>query len=189
MHFLRRIMASVSNGPRSRQERRSTISRHQSPIELERLETRDLLTSGGIAITLSYGNLAITAPTNSGGNVVTVSNVSNEVAVSVSGTIVKEFAPSQVSNITYEGGYLGRDVFTNDTSIVLLAYGYGDGNDFIGGSGYNYIFFENAPGQTNDNNDNTFNGSAGIYSDVFEYAGTGDTIIANKQDNNVYIDL
>jgi hypothetical protein len=179
MRFLRRLMGSVSEGPRARRKHHSAGPR-RSLIELEKLETRNLMATG-MSMTLSFGNLAITAPAGSGGNVVTVSNVTvnntNEVAVSVKGIIKQEFAASQVSNITYEGGSKGGDDFTNDTSLTLLAYGYGGTNDFVGGSGYNYVFFTG--------NNNTFDGTAGIYSDVFEQGGTGDKVIENLLNDNV----
>jgi hypothetical protein len=179
MRFLRRLMGSVSEGARARRKHHSAGLR-RSRIELEKLETRNLMATGGITMGVSYGNLAITAPTGSGGNNLTVSEVNNVVSVSVVvGKITTVSTFTGVSNITYKGGGLGGDDFTNDTSLVLLAYGYGGNNDFVGGSGYNYVFFTG--------NDNTFNGAAGIYSDVFEQGGTGDTVIENLQHNNVFI--
>jgi len=163
-------MGSVPEGSRARQERRPT-GRRRSRIELERLETRNLLSIAGV--TLQYGNLAIQAPntaSNVPGNVAVVSIDSsnhNNVKVSLNGAS-EEFSPSQVYNITYVGRQAGGDTFTDNTNLVSLDYGYGGNNNFTGGGSYNYVYFYG--------NNNTFTGVTGSYSVVFEDGGTGDTI-------------
>ena len=67
---LKPIIGLLSRAADLRQARRPT-SRRRSPMALKMLETRNLLSIAGV--TLSYGNLAIHAPTGSQGNVATVS--------------------------------------------------------------------------------------------------------------------
>lgn len=116
-------------------------------------------------VSLSYGNLLIQAPTGSHGNVATVSidSSNHDVKVSFNGQS-EEFSPSVVCNITYMGGRGGKDTFTNDTSLVSLDYGFGSGNNFTGGTGYNYVYFYGGS--------NTYNAQAGSFTDVFEIGGS-----------------
>jgi hypothetical protein len=167
-------MGTVSQGPRARQERRGhpakarVPGRRLSPIDVERLETRDLLSIAGV--TLQFGNLAITAPNSSHNTAIVSIDTSNHnnVKVTLNGAS-EEFSPSLVANITYKGGSGGNDTFTDSTNLVSLAYGYGGNNNFTGGGSYNYVFFYG--------NNNSFTAvGAGSISDVFENGGTGDTI-------------
>ena len=138
--------------------------RHHARMALETLEGRNLLSIAGV--TLQFGNLAITAPKASG-NVaeVRIDPKTHNVEVSLNGQS-EEFAASKVFSVTYKGGVDGGDTFVNDTSLTTLDYGYGGDNNFTGGTGYNYVYF--------DGNDNTYTADAGV-SDVWKDYGSGDT--------------
>lgn len=170
MRFLGRIIGAVSEGSRARHRR--PTGGHRTRIGCETLEGRALLTAVSTSIpgvSLTYGNLSITAPKSSG-NVaeVSIDPSTHNVKVSLNGQS-EEFSASQVYNITYVGGSGGGDTFTNDTNLVELAYGYGGHNDFTGGTSYNFVYLYG--------NDNTYDAQAGsLFSDVFEDGGTGDTV-------------
>jgi hypothetical protein len=167
MRFPSRILSSVTQTSRAHQEHRST-GRRRSPIAVERLENRNLLSIAGVS--LQFGNLAIAAP-NSSHNTAVVSidtTNHNNVKVTLNGAS-EEFSPSLVASITYKGGSGGNDTFTDSTNLMSLAYGYGGNNNFTGGGSYNYVYFFG--------NNNTFSDTVvGSVSDVFENGGTGDTI-------------
>jgi ribosomal protein S14 len=173
MRFLGQIMGSVSASSRARQQRQST-GRRRSRIELgmDRLETRELLTSTNIpGVSLTYGNLLIQA-TKTSGNSAVVSIVNNNVQVAFNG-YTQQFSQSLVFNMTYVGGSSGGDKFTNNTNIVSNEYGYGTGDQFTGGTGYNYAFFYG----TGD----TFTAQAGSVDDVFECGGPVTIINPNNK--------
>ena len=166
MQFLRRVIGSLSSDPRAHRGAAST-GRRRSRIELETLESRDLLSIAGV--TLQYGNLAITG-TQSSGNAahVWIDPSTHNVEVSLNGQS-EEFTAAQVSNITYKSGAQGGDAFVNDTGLTSLAYGYGGSNQFTGGTGYNYIYFFG--------NNNTYTAEEGSISAVWEGHGKGDKIV------------
>ena len=162
---LKPIIGLLSRAADLRQARRPT-GRRRSPMALEMLETRNLLSIAGV--TLSYGNLAFHAPTGSQGNVATVSiDPSNHDVMATFNGQSEEFSAGQVTSITYEGGTGGGDTFTNNTSLTSLEYGFGQDNNYTGGSGFNYVYFYSGG--------NTYNAQAGSLNDVFEVGGT-DTI-------------
>lgn len=165
MRFLNQNKRLVQEAYRARKEHGSA-RRRSSPISLEMLETRNLMSVAGV--TLRFDNLAIVVPTGSHGNValVSIDHSNHDVKVVFNGQS-EEFSPSLVANITYEGGSGGGDTFTNDTSLVSLDYGFGTGNNFTGGTGFNYVEFFGS--------DNTYNTQAGSFTDVFEI-GSSDTI-------------
>ena len=111
----------------------------RSQIQLEPLESRNLLSIAGV--TLQFGNLAIKAP-GAGGNMakVWIDSATHNVAVSLNGKS-EEFSAASVANITYTGGAKGGDTFTNNTSLTSLEYGYGGNNKFTGGTSYNFVYF------------------------------------------------
>lgn len=157
------------------------MRRRSNPLVFDALETRNLLTLAGVSLT--YGNLLI-EPTKPSGNVVQLLALPDNVLVlTVNGQ--EESLPlyaggpynGGVLNVTYVGGQGGGDTFVNDTSLVSLDYGFGGGNAFTGGAGFNYVFFYG--------NGNTFAGQPGEASDVFEDGGT-DTIEANGAVVQVY---
>jgi hypothetical protein len=172
-------MGLVPEGTPARRERHSA-GRHRSRIELERLETRNLL-SGNTnipGVTVQYGAL-IFAPTKNSGNSAVVSidtSNNNDVKVVYNG-YSEDFSPSLIYTMTYKGGAGGGDTFTNDTSLSSLEYGYSGGNDFTGGTGSNYVDFWG--------NGNTYNAQAGSVNDVFEHGGK-DTI-NNPYGATVYV--
>jgi hypothetical protein len=176
MRFLSRIMGLVSEGSRIRPQRRSG-SRTRSPIELQRLEGRDLLSIAGVS--LNYGVLAIQAPKASGNSAV-VQMVGSNVQVTLNGAS-ETFSPSLVASITYMGGSGGGDTFTDDTSVASLEYGYGSGNNFTGGTGNNYAYFYGKG-----TNSNTFNAQVGGVSDVIEWGGKN-TVKVNTNGADVQI--
>ena len=165
MRFLSRIKGSVQETSRVGREPRSA-SRRRSAIALETLETRSLMSVPGVS--LAFGNLSIQAPAGSHGNVATVSidSSNHDVKVSFNGQS-EEFSPKLVCSITYMGGSGGKDTFTNNTSLVELAYGFGSGNNFTGGTSFNYVYFFGGG--------NTYNAQNGSFTDVFEIGGS-DTI-------------
>ena len=176
MRFLSRIIGPAAKTSRARQER-SPHLRRRSRIDLESLESRDLMTSiPGVSV--YCGNLAIVAPLHSGNQASVSIDTTNHnyVKVALNGQS-KEFAPNLVTSVTYEGGYGGKDTFANDTNLVTLAYGFGSGNAYTGSSGCNYVYFWGT--------NNTYNAQAGSLSDVFEIGGT-DTI-NNPDGATVYI--
>jgi hypothetical protein len=172
MQFLRRFYVSKTESTRDRRP----ATRRRSQVVLETLESRNLMSVAGVA--LQYGALAITAPLASK-NVTTVSiDPSNkDVKVTLNGNS-EEFSPKLVGTITYIGGSGGDDTFTNDTSLMTLSYAYGSGNDFTGGTGYNYVFFFGA--------DNTYNAQSGSFSDVFEVEGKDTVNHANGATLQIY---
>ena len=160
--FMKPIIGLLSGASDLRQARRPT-GRRRSPMVLEKLETRNLLSIPGV--TLSYGNLAFKAPTGSHGNVAMVSiDPSNHDVKATFNGQSEEFSASQVTSVTYEGGTGGGDTFTDDTSLTSLEYGFGENNNFTGGSGYNYVYFYSSG--------DTYNAEAGSLNDVFEVGGT-----------------
>jgi hypothetical protein len=165
VNFLNQIISLLPRATNARQERRPT-DRYRSTMALETLESRNLLSIAGV--TLSYGSLAFHAPAGSHGNVASVSiDPSNHnIKASFNGHS-EEFSPGQVSSITYMGGTGGGDTFTNSTSLMSLEYGFGQHNNYTGGSGFNYVYFYSG--------NNTYSASAGSMSDVFEVGGT-DTV-------------
>ncbi len=144
---------------------RST-SRRGSPIGLDLLETRQLLSIPGV--TLQFGNISITG-TKTSGNVaeVSVDPSNHNVKVSLNGQS-EEFSSTLVFNVTYIGGKGGGDTFSDNTGLVSLEYGYGGNDNFTGGTSFNYVFFFG--------NSNTYTGPAGSISDVFEDGGIDNTI-------------
>jgi hypothetical protein len=162
---LKPIVDLLSRASGARQARRPT-GRRRSPIALEMLETRNLLSIAGV--TLTYGNLAIHAPTGNHGNVATISidPSKHNVKATFNGQSA-EFSASQVTTITYVGGTGGGDTFTNNTSMNSLEYGFGQHNTYTGGRGFNYVYFHSGG--------NTYNALAGSMNDVFEVGGR-DTI-------------
>jgi hypothetical protein len=171
MHFLCRSRGLVLAVSGTHPVHRSA-NRRRSPMALETLETRSLMSVPGVS--LAFGNLAITAPVGSHGNMAVVSiDLSNhDVMVSFNGKS-EEFSASKVFSVTYVGGTGGGDTFTNNTSLVSVDFGFGQRNNFTGGTGYNYVFFFGS--------NNTYNELAGSINDVFEIGGS-DTI--NKINNN-----
>jgi hypothetical protein len=165
MRFLSRSSGFVQSTSRAQEQHRSA-RRRRSPIALETLETRSLMSIPGVA--LSYGNLSIQAPTGSSGNVakVSIDPATQNVNVSLNGQ-TDSFSASQVSSITYMGGSGGGDTFENDTNLVSLDYGFGAGNNFSGSTSYNFVYFFGAG--------NTYSAPDGSFSDVLEIGG-GDTI-------------
>jgi hypothetical protein len=141
-------------------------NRRRSPMALETLETRSLMSIPGVS--LAFGNLAITAPLGSHGNeaIVSIDPSNHDVMVSFNGQS-EEFSSSRVSSVTYVGGTGGGDTFTNNTSLTSVDFGFGQQNSFTGGTGYNYVLFFGG--------NNTYNEQAGSINDVFEIGGT-DTI-------------
>ena len=141
MRFLSRSSGLVQSTSRAQEEHRSA-RRRRSPMALETLETRSLMSVPGVS--LSYGNLLIQAPSSSGNAAkVWIDPATRNVNVSVNGQS-ESFSASQVSNITYMGGSGGGDTFENDTNLVSLDYGFGAGNNFIGGTSYNFVYFYGA---------------------------------------------
>ncbi len=145
-------------------------------MELETLEGRALM-SGINGVSVTAGALLIQAPHNSGGNsaVVSIDPNNHDVKVTVNfgnGSQTEEFNPTvtPIYNVLYNGGALGGDTFTDNTSLISREYGYGSGNNFTGGTSINYVWFCGTSGG------NTYNaqGAASV-SDVWEYGGT-DTI-------------
>jgi hypothetical protein len=177
MSFLSRIMRLVPAGSHVRREPLST-GRRRSRIELETLPGRALL-SGLTGVSLSqYGALVIDAPSGTGHNTasVTIDPSNNFVKVSLNAQS-EEFNPSvtPIYNVTYLGGQLGHDTFADDTSIISREYGYGSGNNFTGGTGLNYVYFDPYLGVAGGNT-YTAEGAASC-SDVFEIGGgTPDTV-------------
>jgi hypothetical protein len=154
----------------ARQVHRSA-SRRRSPMAWETLETRSLMSVPGVSV--AFGNLTITAPMGSHGNVAAVSiDPSNQdVMVSFNGQS-EEFTPSKVFSVTYVGGTGGGDTFTNNTSLVSLDFGFGQNNNFTGGTGSNYVFFFGS--------NNTYNEQPGSFNDVFEIGGPDTINIINN---------
>ena len=173
MRILRRSMglAQVISGAR-RVHR--FANRRRSPITLETLETRSLPSIPGVS--LAFGNLAITAPLGSHGNVAAVSiDPSNHnVMVSFNGQS-EEFSSSKVFSVTYVGGTGGGDTFTNNTSLESVDIGFGQQNNFTGGTGSNYVFFFGG--------NNTYNEQPGSFNDVFEFGGPDTINIINNNNN------
>jgi hypothetical protein len=179
MRFLTRIMRSVAVASRAHQDRRFA-HRHRSWIDLETLEGRALMSGiNGVSLTPT-GTLTINPAHNSGGNsaVVSIDPKNNEVKVTVnfgSGSQTEEFNPTvtPIYNVLYNGGALGGDTFTDDTSLISREYGYGSGNHFTGGTNINYVWFMNGTG-------NTYNavGNDSV-SDVWEFGGIGSDTIKN----------
>ncbi len=175
MSFLSRIMGLVSEGPRTRQVR-PAAGRRRSPIDLETLEGRALLSGiSGVSVT-AYGTLVIEPARNSSGNTATVSiDPSNHfVKVALNGKS-EEFNPAStpIYNVYYVGGQLGHDTFADNTSLESRIVGYGTGNNFTGGTTLNYVYFDPYGGVAGGN---TYTAQgAGSCSDVFEIGGT-DTI-------------
>jgi hypothetical protein len=133
------------------------------------LERRELLSIQGV--TLQYGNLAITGTKSSGNTAqVWIDPATHNVAVSLNGQS-EEFAASKVFSVTYKSGSNGGDTFVNNTSMTTLDYGYGGGNHFTGGTGFNYVYLFG--------NKNVFTTQGGV-SDVWEHGGTGDSIVNPK---------
>jgi hypothetical protein len=171
MRFLRRSRGLVQVVSGTRPVHRSA-NRRRSPMALETLETRSLMSVPGVS--LAFGNLTITAPTGSHGSVATVSiDPSNhDVMVSFNGQS-EEFSPSRVFSVSYVGGTGGGDTFANNTSLTSVDFGFGQQNNFTGGTGYNYVFFFGS--------NNTYDEQHGSINDVFEIGGP-DTI--NNINNN-----
>jgi hypothetical protein len=169
MRFLSRKSGLVRSTSRAQEEHRSARRSRRSPIALETLETRGLMSVPGVS--LSYGNLLIQAPTGSSGNVakVSIDPATQNVNVSFNGQ-TESFSAGQVANITYYGGSGGGDKFENDTNLVSLDYGFGAGNNFSGSTSYNFVYFFGAG--------NTYSAPDGSFSDVLEIGG-GDTVNAS----------
>jgi hypothetical protein len=165
MRFLSRSSGLVQSTFRA-QEAHRFARRRRSPLALETLETRSLMSIAGVS--LSYSNLLIQAPSGSSGNAakVWIDPATSNVNVSFNGQS-ESFSASQVSNITYMGGSGGGDTFENDTNLVSLDYGFGAGNNFIGGTSYNFVYFYGAG--------NTYSAPDGSTSDVSEIYGS-DTV-------------
>jgi hypothetical protein len=174
MRFLRRSrgLVQVVRGVRRVQR---FAGRRRSPMALETLETRSLMSVPGVSV--EFGNLAIVAPAGSHGNVAAVSiDPSNhDVMVSFNGQS-EEFSPSKVASVTYMGGTGGGDTFTNNTSLVSLDFGFGQNNNFTGGTSDNYVFFFGG--------NNTYNEPAGSFNEVFEIGGSDTINIINNTNNN-----
>ena len=170
MRFLSRSRGWVHVASGARQEHRAAV-RRRSQTAFETLETRSLMSVPGVS--LAFGNLSITAPTGSHGNVAAVSiDPSNQdVMVSFNGQS-EEFSPSRVSSVTYVGGTGGGDTFTNNTSLVSLDFGFGQNNNFTGGTSSNYVFFFGS--------NNTYNEPAGSFNEVFEIGGSDTINIINN---------
>ncbi len=122
--------------------------RHRTPrrvFAFEALETRNLMTAPA-GVSLLSGGLLYIAPQHASGNVAEVSIVGPNVHVTVNGDS-EDIAASSVTAIFYNGAFGGHDTFTNDTSILGIEYGWGSGNTFTGGTGYDY-FYLYGPNQT-----------------------------------------
>ncbi len=177
MRILSRFLGVGPVGSRARR-RRLSADRHRSPMGLEPLEGRELMSLAGVSVT--YGNLLIKAPLASHNTAqVSIDSSNQYVKVTLNGSS-EEFNPSSVPvyNITYVGASGGGDTFTDSTSLPSLDSGYGGNNTFTGGSGYNYVYFWG--------NDNTYNGQSSIMSDVWENYGSGDTINSKGGNVNIY---
>ena len=161
MVFLSRIIGLIPGASQVHRGRRPA-ARRRSPLAMETLENRSLLSVAGVS--LSYGTLAIQAPKPSSGNVavIAIDPSNKDVQVTFNGQS-EEFAPGLVANISYMGGSGGGDPFTNNTSLPTLGYTFGSGNVITGGSSYNYFYFWG--------NNNTYNAAAGSISDLFEIGG------------------
>ena len=166
MRFLSRMMSLVSEGSHARPTR-SAAGRRPLRMELEPLEGRALL-SALAGVSVQYGNLAIQAPQASGNVAVITAPAPNTVQLSLNGQC-ETFNTTQISitSITYLGGSGGGDTMVNDTDLPTVEYGFGSGNNFMGGTGFNYAFFFGGA--------NTFDAQAGSVSDVFELSG-GNTV-------------
>ena len=153
--------------------RSANRTNRRSPVAVERLEGKALM-SNIPGVSVSYGEVFVVA-TKGSGNVASVSlSANNNVQVTLNGQ-TESFAPGSISAVIYYGGTLGGDTFTDNSNIISVEYGYGSGNNFTGGSSFNYCFFTGGG--------NTFTAQgAGSVSDVFEYGGT-DTV--NNPDNTL----
>jgi len=166
MRFFRNFRGSVSEGSQARNRR--SAGQRRSPIGLETLEGRALMSGiPGVSLTF-YGNLSITAPKTSGNAaLVQIDPSTKNVEVTLNGQS-EEFTASSVHSVTYTSGSGGHDTFTNNTGVTELAYGNGGNNNFTGGTAVNVVYFTG--------NTNTYYGQAGSTSDVFKDYGQGDTI-------------
>jgi hypothetical protein len=144
------------------------------------LEGRALL-SGIAGVSVSpYGALLIEPPSNSGHNTAEVSiDPSNDfVKVSLNGKS-EEFNPNvtHIYNVTYCGGTLGHDTFTDNTNLISCEIGYGTGDNFTGGTNLNYVYFDPYNGVAGGNT-YTAEGAKSC-SDVFEIGGGEPDRISN----------
>jgi hypothetical protein len=135
MKFLSRVFGLDTTASRARQADRPSHQR-RTQLRLETLEGRDLKSADGVS--LSYGMLNITAPNASGGNVAVVNQVGSQVTVTVNDQ-TDTFNASDVWQINFTGCQAGHDTFVNNTGLNDVANGYGGGNQFYGGSGFNTI--------------------------------------------------
>jgi hypothetical protein len=87
----------------------------------------------------------------------------------------EEFSSSKVFSVTYVGGTSGGDTFTNNTSLESVDIGFGQQNNFTGGTGSNYVFFFGG--------NNTYNEQPGSFNDVFEFGGPDTINIINNNNN------
>lgn len=169
MRFPSRILGVISDASPAQQDRHSA-RQCRSPIGLERLESRDLMTAlAGVSV--SNYTLFINAPKASGNvAVISIDPSNHNVQLTLNGQS-EEFSPTKVYHVTYIGGRSGGDTVTDNTSLALVACGYGQNNNFTGGTSYNYVWFYG--------DYNTFTGQAGSVSDVFENGYAHDTINSN----------
>jgi hypothetical protein len=165
MQFFKRKGGSPLASSAAREK--CSVYRHRSSVNLEILESRDLL-SAIAGVSLQFGNLAITA-TKAGGNTaqVSIDSSNHNVKVTLNGQS-QEYSANSVTSVTYKGGSAGGDTFANNTNLVELAWGYGGHNSFTGGTYYNYVFLYGKS--------NTYNVQAGSFSDLWENGGNGDSI-------------
>jgi len=116
---------------------------------------------------VQFGNLQI-QPGQPSGNSVEISVAPDQSIVVVTNGTTETFPAGQVYNITYTGSAGGGDNFENNTPLVLMAHASGGNNKLVGGTTYSYVFFYG--------DNNTFDGTAGLYTDMFVNGGQGDTL-------------
>jgi hypothetical protein len=133
------MMRSVFSGRparASRPRRHHDVQSRRLEARVEGLESRNLMTSGSVALT---PGLATITPASTGPNVAIVSyqqvNGSKMLDVNLNGTN-NYFALSQVSFVYYMGsGAGGSQTFDNTTSLHTIAWAGSGVNTFTGGSG------------------------------------------------------
>jgi hypothetical protein len=172
MSFLSQIMGLIPASSRARQQRRSR-DRRCSPIALEALEGRALLSITGVSVT--NGNLYILASKGSSNNSaeVQIDPKTHLVEVTLNGQSEEFPSSTPIYSVSYVGGSGGGDTFIDDTSLESREYGYGTGNSFTGGTDFNYVWFLNGGGNTF-----TSTGATSV-SDVWEFGGVGSDKIDN----------
>ncbi len=174
---MKRLLHDRQHGFRGgRNERRRRLE-----AVVERLENRDLLSSG--SVTQVGGTVAI-YPASSGANTATVSyQGTNTVDVNLNGANYY-FSLPKVGFVEYFGTNVGgSQMFQNETSLHSVAYGGSGTNLFVGGTGSDWFFggsgtntFDPGPG-----NDLLIGGS-GI--NIFNLNATGSGVVDELGSSN-----